>query len=371
MSNNGLMAMDANSSKLVQKQIESINDTIFGTFYNTGGGKGSKQVPDSRIIQGLANKYKVKTQEVFSEQTDDYAKVVVGATAPNGVYQEDIVIHNFTAILQEKIVNLFEKELEAKKDFESRPVNKEREFKPVFFIDMGSPFELQSNGTIIPSLTLKGQIKLFKDMTRFKTFATRDAYSKAANRAQKRVLNQEFRDEIEIELEDDEVKKVNNGKVSKESVQYEMSESKDDKVSEANMKDVKKDLGIKDSDESVDEESNSDSYIGRNGLLVEKVTDESENNPVTEAVADYDKRQENGFKTADQVPSTDPDNDHSAESYIKQVIYSLKEKNEPVNESSIKAYVADCVKDTESDITMKEANQVIKQLNKVDLKALI
>ena len=220
MTNNKNKLKITGTGQLIEKQMESINDTIFGTFYNTGKGKSSKQVPDSRIIQGLANKYKIKTKEVFSEQTNDHAKAVVSATSPNGIYQEDIVIHNFTAILQEKTVLLAEKELNARKEFESMPMNKEKEFKPVFFNDIDNPFELQSNGTIIPNLTFKGQIKLFKDITRFKTFAARDAYTKAANRAQKRVLNQEFRDEIEIELEDEEVQKVSDSKINKEPIQY-------------------------------------------------------------------------------------------------------------------------------------------------------
>jgi len=214
------MEQTRGKSKLIEKQMEAINQTIFGTFYNIGTGKNYKQVPDSRVIQGLANKYKIKTKEVFSEQTNDYAKVVASATSPNGVYQEDIVIHNFTAILQEKTVLLAEKELKAKKEFESKPMNKEKLFKPVFFNDIDYPFELQSNGTIIPNLTLKGQIKLFKDMTRFKTFAARDAYTKAANRAQRRVLNQEFRNEVEIELEDDEVQMISDSNISKETIQY-------------------------------------------------------------------------------------------------------------------------------------------------------
>jgi len=100
-------------------------------------------------------------------------------------------------------------------------MNKDNEFKPVFFNDINNPFELQSNGTIIPNLTLKGQMKIFKDITRFKVFSVRDAYSKAANRAQRRVLNQEFQDEIEIDLENEEVERVNKGKkVKKEPVQY-------------------------------------------------------------------------------------------------------------------------------------------------------
>ena len=230
-----LMKRATKKGQVIEKQMESINETIFGNFYNISTGKGSKHVPDSRVIQGLANKFKIKTKEVFSEQTDDYAKVVVSASSPNGIYQEDIVIHNFTAILQEKTVSLAEKELKAKKEFESKPMNKEKEFKPVFFNDINNPFELQSNGTIIPNLTLQGQIKIFKDMTRFKTFAARDAYSKAANRAQRRVLNQEFRDEIEIELEDEEVQKLSKTKISKESIQEQTDEfDTDESLNEEN-----------------------------------------------------------------------------------------------------------------------------------------
>ena len=167
---------------------------------------------------------------------------------------------------------------------------------------------------------------------------------------------------------------LNDDKNKKAKERMKKKHSKPDDVVEGDFSEKEKTtnnstITTKESNKTDDKES--DSYIGRNGLLVEKVTDESENNPVTEAVADYDKRQENGFKTADTVPPTDKDNDPSAESYIKQIIYSLKEKNETVNESTIKAYMADCVKDKESDITMKEANQVIKQLRKVDLKALI
>ena len=234
-----LMETRTKSAQLIEKQMESINNTIFGTFYNVGKGKNSKQVPDSRVIQGLANKYKIKTKEVFSEQTNDYAKVVASAISPNGVYQEDIVIHNFTAILHEKIVILAEKELKAKKEFESMAMNKEKEFKPVFFNDIDNPFELQPNGTIIPNLTLKGQIKLFKDMTRFKTFAARDAYTKAANRVQRRVLNQEFRNEVEIELEDEEVQKLSDTKITKEAIQYQTDENDNDNSVKKQNKDFK------------------------------------------------------------------------------------------------------------------------------------
>lgn len=220
----------AENSKLIQKQADAVNNTIFGDFYNTG--KGSAPVPDSRVIQRLANKFNLKTEEVFSEQTDDHAKAVVGVSSLNGVYQEDVVIHHFATVLQKKVVELAEKELASKKDYESRPVNKDKDFKPIFFNDLDNPFELQSNGTIIPNLTLKGQMKIFKDMTRFKDFSVRDAYTKAANRAQRRVLNQEFRDEIEIDLEDEEVKKVNNNKkVSKEPVQYNETSSSTKKES--------------------------------------------------------------------------------------------------------------------------------------------
>ena len=327
------------NTQLIQQQAEAVNNTIQGTFYNTG----KKQVPDSRVIQSLANKFRIKTIEVLTEQTNDYAKAVVGAESPNGVYMEDVVIHHFPTIMQKKIVELFEKELSAKKDFDSKPMNKEKQFKPVFFNDIADPFSLEHNGTIIPNLTLKGQVKIFKDMTRFKDFSVRDAYSKAANRVQRRLLNQEFREDIEIDLEDEEVRNVNNNKkVTKNPVEY--TKKKKKAVNKFN-EDVKK------AEDSLKTERN--------------------NNPVTEAVQDYDKRKSKRFNTADKVEKTSFTDDPDARAYLKQIIFSLKEEKIAVNETSIKKYIADCVKDEESGITLKEASQAIKELEKTDLKKLI
>lgn len=296
----------AENSKLIQKQADAVNNTIFGNFYNTG--KGGSPVPDSRLIQSLANKFNLKTEEVFSEQTDDYAKAVVGVTSPNGVYQEDVVIHHFPTVLQKKVVELAEKELDSKKDYESRPMNKGKEFKPIYFNDLDNPFELQSNGTIIPNLTLKGQMKIFKDMTRFKDFSVRDAYTKAANRAQRRVLNQEFRDEIEIDLEDEEVKKVNdNKKVSKEPVQYNETSSSTKKESETS----------------------------------------------------------NNFQTANKA--TDFIDDPVSRNYLEQLKNTLIEQNTPVNKKNIKSEAIKQRKDPDTDVNGHMVENLFKLLENEDL----
>ena len=210
---------------LTEKQLKAIDNTIHGSFYKTN----KKLVPDSRIIQSVANNNMVETKEVFSEQNDEYTKVIASATLPNGNYVEDVVIHHFATVLQKMIVDCLGKELKKRKNNPN--------FKSRIFNDLDNPFELKSNGSITPNLTFKGQLKFIKDMTKFKYFSVRDAYSKAANRAQKRVLKQEFREKDEIMLEDNEVKQIaGDAKVTKQSTK--VWNSFDDEISEDFLEDL-------------------------------------------------------------------------------------------------------------------------------------
>ena len=164
-----------------------------GGFYKAGG----NEVPDARRVQQDANEKNIPYEIMNAEQTSDYAQVIVRAWAPNGQYIDDIVHHDFANIQQLKALELLKKQVKGEDVyFDDAPIQ--------VFQDLTKPFN--SDGT--PILTGQGYLKLLTEMARFKNFAIRDATTKAARRAQLKVLNKEWRNKGEIKAEEDEVKQV-------------------------------------------------------------------------------------------------------------------------------------------------------------------
>lgn len=164
-----------------------------GGFYKAGG----NEVPDARRVQQDANEKNIPYEIMNAEQTSDYAQVIVRAWAPNGQYIDDIVHHDFANIQQLKALELLKKEVKGEDIyFDDAPIQ--------VFQDLTKPFN--NDGT--PILTGQGYLKLLTEMARFKNFAIRDATTKAARRAQLKVLNKEWRNKGEIQAEKDEVKQV-------------------------------------------------------------------------------------------------------------------------------------------------------------------
>ncbi|MDR1018641.1 MAG: hypothetical protein LBM02_08080 [Lachnospiraceae bacterium] len=214
MSETSLATVGQNMApSLTKKDAEDIASSITGEMYSVGG---TNRVPDSRVIQSLSNAKHLTTKIVSYHQDEKEASVVVECSDGQSTVQS-VVNHIFSTVMQDKIVSMVKKELEKKKEKES--FKNSKPYKSFCFNDLDNPFVVDENGSAIPNLTLQGQLKLVNDMTRFKTFAIRDADTKASKRAQMKILNQEWRDPEEIESEDDEVSKVNNNKaVKKESV---------------------------------------------------------------------------------------------------------------------------------------------------------
>ncbi|MEA4956918.1 hypothetical protein SDC9_07463 [bioreactor metagenome] len=183
---------NAITKQLKDKDVKDIVNHINGDFFNVGGGK---RIPDSRVVQSLANQAKIKTDTINIKQNSEEATVTVRAVAPNGASIDASVTHNFEVVMQDKIMSMLA----------SNQANK-------LFIDINNPFMMDNSGNITPNLTLLGQKKIVKDMIQFKKFAVRDAETKADNRAQKKILNQEWREEDEIKSEKEEVEMVNKGK---------------------------------------------------------------------------------------------------------------------------------------------------------------
>lgn len=159
---------------------------------------GNKEVPDARKTQNEANDKQIRSTIIKSEQTKDYAEVIIRATDPEtGHFVEDIVHHDFNTIQQLKALEMLEKEVTGGSIyFRGNPIQ--------VFQDINNPFTPEG----IPILTGMGTLKLLTEMTRFKNFSIRDATSKAQRRAQLKILNREWRDKDEQKAEREEEKQV-------------------------------------------------------------------------------------------------------------------------------------------------------------------
>lgn len=181
-----------------------------GGSYRVGG----KEQPDAWRIQEEANEAKISTEVVRTEQTDTYSEVTVRAYDKDRWYTEATVRHTFKTIAREHLFGYLEKQIEGTLD------------EPIFQ-DINRPFDPVTND---PVLTPQGTLMFLKFMTRTQNFAIRDAETKAMARAQRKVLNYDWRETDEIESEKNEIKQVedsiNESKKEKRTPRSERAESK-------------------------------------------------------------------------------------------------------------------------------------------------
>ncbi|MDR1818795.1 MAG: hypothetical protein LBR15_00920 [Methanobrevibacter sp.] len=198
------------------KILLAVEKHIKGGVYKVG----DQTIPDAKLVQSLANNVGLCGRTVNIQQTSSYTSVTVEVEDNKGNSVQASVVHDFRIELEVKVVTLYENTVKSVKQGK----------KNFFFEDLDDPFDFDIKGNIIPKLTIKGQIKLVKDMARFKSFSVRDAETKAYTRAYKKLLNQDWREKDEIDYEDEEVQKVNKNKpVRKEEVKFEEVKPKKEK----------------------------------------------------------------------------------------------------------------------------------------------
>ena len=175
----------------VEREVKETRLAKRGGTYPVGG----KDEPDAWRVQEEANEHRINTTIVKAEQNDDMAMVITrSCTETNCV--DDVVIHHFSTIFQKQAKDYLKTDLE-------RISNN---LKPFYFVDVKNPYN--PDGT--PILTPKGTIDLISYIIDRKTYAIRDATSKSMRRSQLKVMNKDWREEPEIEMEREEVQDVNN-----------------------------------------------------------------------------------------------------------------------------------------------------------------
>jgi hypothetical protein len=217
--------------QLTQKDVTDIIDNVTGGFYNVGTKNNPKRVVDSKLTRALGNGKKISTEYIKHSQTPQEVAITIRAIHPDGSFIDSTVTHYFETIMQSKLMSMLKQDEIAYKEFKSKPINKDKPFKHGLYEDLNNPFILDASGNISPNLTLKGQKKIVNDMINFKKIAIRDAETKAERRAILKLLNQEWKDPEEWELEVEEVEMVNNGKkVTHEPVKSINHESKSESI---------------------------------------------------------------------------------------------------------------------------------------------
>jgi len=145
---------------------------------------GNHEEPDSWLVQCWANQAGVSTEVIEATQTTEFAKAIVRAHM-GGQFVDESVIHVFDIAKESIALEIIEKlEREGKKPIEG-------------WDDEGRPI-----------LSGDAKRRIYERFLRFRVFAVRDAITKAARRAQLKIMNKEWREEEEIEAEASEVKMV-------------------------------------------------------------------------------------------------------------------------------------------------------------------
>ncbi len=164
------MIETAKAQKALQKQ---------GGMYSVSG----KTRPDSAMVQGFANSNDISTEILFAEQTKDYAHVVVRGHRGNK-YVDDVVHHDFETEFQLQTMEIINKNPEILDHYEGLiPVIKE-----------GAKIEVGKK-------MVDAKYHLIHTLLAFKTFSIRDATTKAMNRVQTKLLNQDARSPEEVASE--------------------------------------------------------------------------------------------------------------------------------------------------------------------------
>lgn len=187
---------DLQDGKLAKRKITEGKHTVRGGFYDAGQGK----VPDAWTVQMWANENKIDVVIREHGYTGNGCFCVVEAIDnKTGQRVQDIVEHNFDIIRKKRMLDLIDKAIK-------RADAGQKRFK--YFKDLKDPVIFGENGEFMPNLTSEGQLHLIKQQVNFENFAIRDAQSKAMSRAVLKILNKEWREEEEIELEQEEVEEV-------------------------------------------------------------------------------------------------------------------------------------------------------------------
>ena len=155
--------------------------------------------PDAASIQGAANRQKVCTEILRAEQTKEYAEVIT-RTHYLGQYVDTVVHHDFDNSRQMLLLEMAAKHPETVNNFtaEGLPV-----FKPgATFMDKAGK---EKNLMLTVMHTLLADIQ----------FSIRDATTKASTSGIRKILNQEWRDDVELESELHEIALVDTVKANK------------------------------------------------------------------------------------------------------------------------------------------------------------
>jgi len=163
-----------------RREIQTKTFEKRGGVYKVGG----HEEPDAWLVQQWANQAGVSTEIIEATQTTEYAKAIVRARMGDQFVDES-VIHVFDTLKESLALEIVEKmEREKKKAIEDW----DEEGRPI--------------------LSGEARRRIYERFLRFKMFAVRDAITKAARRAQLKIMNKEWREAPEIEAEEREIKMV-------------------------------------------------------------------------------------------------------------------------------------------------------------------
>lgn len=180
------------SAKSLDKQMA---DKKTDDWLKTQGGEYSvagKYRPDAASVQGAANRNKVCTEIIRAVQNKEYAEAIV-RTHYRGQYVDTVVHHDFENSRLIKLLEIATKHPETVTGLTGEGI-------PIFKPD--STF-VDSNGKV---KSLMGTVMhtLLADIQ----FSIRDAVTKASSAGQAKILNQDWRDDVEVESEMQERKMV-------------------------------------------------------------------------------------------------------------------------------------------------------------------
>jgi hypothetical protein len=182
-----IQMMQPETIEIAERKASISDFSVKGEYYEVG----EKKIPDAWKVQQWANEMKYSTQIVHKDQTNGYATATVRVIDnQTGQFVEEAVWHDFENEKDSIMFDLMDEQEESSRKGKSAKLIDG-------FTDDGRPI-----------LTTEGKKRFLRRYLRFKTFALRDAISKAARRAQLKILNYEWREEEEKELEKKEVTMV-------------------------------------------------------------------------------------------------------------------------------------------------------------------
>ncbi len=154
-----------------------------GKFYSADGGS---QVPDAKAIQEIANDAGIDSEIIEAIQTNDYVHVKVRSYM--GKHYTEAVVHlDFNIEKNLKILEIVSKNPSILEGFD------------------GSTPIIKADATVkVGDKYVNAQMHIVKTILRYMKFSMRAATTTAMSNTYKKLLNQEWREKEEIEMEDDE-----------------------------------------------------------------------------------------------------------------------------------------------------------------------